>query len=261
MNKINCEVIRDLLPLYVDDAASQKTRELVQEHLNNCSNCREDLRLMRSQVSLPVDEDTELVLKKFRERREQRARKKKIAIISAVSAVMLIIMFCVSFSLWYTRPRSWAELTGLIDEPDIVTGHCLTYDFMGADPGFISWKLEEADGADPIAHQILNELNAASYRASLRNLTDRIPLLEKISANYSTRGVGYVSVFVRSKDCQTGISVDLYSNGEIRLLVNSPSSSTGFVTYRTDASLYDALANAVREYGVRSEIKSAGTTN
>ena len=246
MNKIKCEVIRDLLPLYVDDAASQQTRELVQEHLNTCPDCREELRMMRSLVSMPPDEDTELVLKKFRERREQRERKKKIAIIGTLSAVMLTILFCVSFSLWYTRPRSWAELTGLIDEPDIVTGYYLTYDFMGADPGFISWKLEEVDGADPIAHQILNELNAASYQASLHNLTDHIP---SPITSYRNRGVGYVSVFVRSQDCQTGISIDLYSNGEIRLLVNSPSSSTGYVTYDTDATLCNALAAVIQEYG------------
>ena len=245
MNKISCEVIRDLLPLYVDDAASQKTRELVQEHLNNCPDCREDLRLMRSQVSLPVDEDTQQVLDKIRARRKKRARNKKIAIICALTAAAFLILFC----LWYTRPRSWAELTGLTGEPDIVTGYYLTYDSTGGNPGFVSWRLEETEGADPIAHEMLNVLNTASYRASLRNLTDHIPLLEKLSEHYSTRGVDYVIVFVRSQDRQTGISIDLYSNGEIRLLVNSPSSSTGYVTYGTDASLCHTLAAIIKEHG------------
>ena len=253
MNKMNCEVIRDLLPLYVDDAASQKTRELIQEHLNTCPDCREDLRLMRSQVSLPIDEDTQQVLDKIRTHREQQTRKKRTAIISTLSAVIFIILYCVSFSLWYTRPRSWAELTGLTGEPDIVTGSYLTYDFMGTDPGFLSWKLEEADGADPIAHQVLNELNAVSYQASLRNLTDHIPLLKRINANYSARGIGHVSVFVRSQDFQTGISIELYSNGETLLLISSPSGSTGFVTYNTDAILYNTLAGIIQEHGTLQE--------
>ena len=250
MKKVSCEVIQDLLPLYADDAANQETRRLVQEHLNTCPYCRNELRMMRSLISLPPDEDTGLVLQAFRERQAKQRRNKKIAAISALSAVVLLILFCVSFSLWYTRPRSWVELTGLIDEPDVVTGSYLTYDFMGADPGFVSWKLEEADGADPAAHQMLNELNAASYQASLRNLTSHIPLLRTIDTH---RGIGHVSVFIRSQDHQTGITIDLYPNGEVSLLVTTLSSSTGFVTYDTDSSLYNALAGIIQESGVLQE--------
>ena len=42
-----CDVIRDLLPLYADDACSQASRGLVEEHLRDCPDCREQLRLLR----------------------------------------------------------------------------------------------------------------------------------------------------------------------------------------------------------------------
>ena len=41
MNK-DCEIIRDLLPLYVDDVCSTETKELVEKHLKNCNECQKN---------------------------------------------------------------------------------------------------------------------------------------------------------------------------------------------------------------------------
>lgn len=38
--KITCNVIRDLIPAYVDDALSEDSRALVDEHLGECEECR-----------------------------------------------------------------------------------------------------------------------------------------------------------------------------------------------------------------------------
>ena len=45
MNK-DCEIIRDLLPLYVDDVCSTWTKELVEKHLQNCNECQKILKNM-----------------------------------------------------------------------------------------------------------------------------------------------------------------------------------------------------------------------
>ena len=44
---MNCEVIRDLLPLYTDNLTSPTTNQLIEEHLASCPECSaylEDLR-------------------------------------------------------------------------------------------------------------------------------------------------------------------------------------------------------------------------
>ncbi|MBR3502688.1 MAG: zf-HC2 domain-containing protein [Clostridia bacterium] len=46
--KTDCEVIRDLLPLYADEACSGKSRELVDEHLGECPACRDMLEKLRA---------------------------------------------------------------------------------------------------------------------------------------------------------------------------------------------------------------------
>ncbi len=50
--KMSCNVIQDLLPLYCDGACSDESRHLVEEHLQECGECRETYELMRA--SLPA---------------------------------------------------------------------------------------------------------------------------------------------------------------------------------------------------------------
>ena len=45
--KINCNIIEDLLPLYIDDMVSEDSRQLVEEHLKECAACRKMLDEMK----------------------------------------------------------------------------------------------------------------------------------------------------------------------------------------------------------------------
>jgi len=47
INKQNCNIIRDLLPSYLDDICTSDTRKAVEEHLSECKSCRELAALMR----------------------------------------------------------------------------------------------------------------------------------------------------------------------------------------------------------------------
>ena len=55
--KLDCDVIRDLLPLYHDRVCSEKTAELVQEHLSGCEDCRDYLEALDEDLNLgdPVE--------------------------------------------------------------------------------------------------------------------------------------------------------------------------------------------------------------
>jgi len=50
---ITCEAIRDLLPLYHDGICSDSSKELVDEHLRDCENCRKELDLMKVELATP----------------------------------------------------------------------------------------------------------------------------------------------------------------------------------------------------------------
>lgn len=51
--KPSCNVIRDLMPLYVESLASADTRLLVEQHLNVCDACQRQLAAMQAPKELP----------------------------------------------------------------------------------------------------------------------------------------------------------------------------------------------------------------
>ena len=57
--KIPCQVIRDLLPLYVDDAVSDESRKMIDEHLLSCEGCRKELERLRSGILIPISRGEE----------------------------------------------------------------------------------------------------------------------------------------------------------------------------------------------------------
>lgn len=61
--KLNCNVIHDLLPLYVDQICSDESRELVDEHLMSCRDCSMLLQRMRSmEIETDLKSETENVI-------------------------------------------------------------------------------------------------------------------------------------------------------------------------------------------------------
>ena len=46
--KNECNIVRDILPLYVEDMVSEETAKFVKEHLAECKKCREDYEAMKS---------------------------------------------------------------------------------------------------------------------------------------------------------------------------------------------------------------------
>lgn len=46
MDRINCNIIKDLLPSYMEDICSEDSRELVEEHLNECRECQNLMEMM-----------------------------------------------------------------------------------------------------------------------------------------------------------------------------------------------------------------------
>lgn len=102
--KYPCEIIKDLLPLYVDNIASEKSKNIVDEHLSECDSCKQDYEAMKSYENYSKNsgkksEDSKLAdgLKKIKKKIN-----KKIMIIIAcsVAAVILFIFGCyVLFSM------------------------------------------------------------------------------------------------------------------------------------------------------------------
>ena len=56
--KTECSVVRDLLPLYIEDMVSTETAQYINEHLKNCNECQTELANLREGAELSTVEAT-----------------------------------------------------------------------------------------------------------------------------------------------------------------------------------------------------------
>lgn len=105
MKKISCDIVRDILPLYLDDVVSEETKEMIEEHLNSCETCKKEAAIMKQDVILPINQSTQLAEAKVLKNLKTKIRRRKImvGIISAILAVTVII----SLLLFLTFSKSY----------------------------------------------------------------------------------------------------------------------------------------------------------
>ena len=69
MEKISCNIARDLLPLYVEGILSEETAQVVEMHLQTCKSCKKDFETMRQEFVFPsapkIQEENERILKEY----------------------------------------------------------------------------------------------------------------------------------------------------------------------------------------------------
>ena len=98
MKKVDCEIIQDLLPLYIDNICSEKSKELINIHIRSCDECLRDLNIMRESMFLiephtnsdsNSDSNSEIdILKKIK----SSLLKKNIKLV-AISCIFITIVF------------------------------------------------------------------------------------------------------------------------------------------------------------------------
>ena len=83
MDRIHCNIIQDLLPLYADTVVSPESREMVERHLCECPDCKAVLEEIRESIPVPQSDDVR-VLKKIK-------RKERWILLSPILALVLML--------------------------------------------------------------------------------------------------------------------------------------------------------------------------
>ena len=101
--KIPCELIRDLMPLYLDELTSEKTEEVIREHLQECDGCREyccrmKMDLERKSETRQEENKREIdYLKKVRKSSWKRMALGAVFVLAAVCSAIFVKLFLVGF--------------------------------------------------------------------------------------------------------------------------------------------------------------------
>lgn len=100
-----CEIIRDLLPLYADDVVSDASREIIEDHLPDCPDCRDYLKKLRdSELEGSLKDEKNAVIAYGAKRFKRRSA----AVGSAVSGLFMVpILLFLIINLVSELTMSW----------------------------------------------------------------------------------------------------------------------------------------------------------
>lgn len=119
MKKVSCDIIKDILPLYLDSVVSDDTKEMVEEHLKTCDFCRKEAAALKKVVALPVNQKLQFAEARALKTLRSYLLKRKV-IISIVSVIMafLVMMGLYSYAVLSKTCIQYDEEIIKINEAD-----------------------------------------------------------------------------------------------------------------------------------------------
>lgn len=101
MRKTDCEIVEDLMPLYIDGLTSETSNKLIVEHLQECEECRAKLQRMRDgNITVAKDDVKEIdFLKKTRKHNIK-------TVIAGILAVLIIVISVIGIRLFVTGQKA-----------------------------------------------------------------------------------------------------------------------------------------------------------
>ncbi len=119
----NCDIIRDLLPLYVDDVCSGASRETVEEHIADCPACSDLLRRMKTSELAVVERGLTSEAKTVVSRQTRTLRRKSFTVGIVLSAILFTpVVVCLIVNLAVSGTLSWFFLVlfGLLTAASLI---------------------------------------------------------------------------------------------------------------------------------------------
>ena len=127
-DRISCGIARDLMPLVIDDACGEESRQAVEAHIAGCAECAKVYEAMKVEIPKPAADEQENA--HFTQSMKKTRRKTRwIKILCAVLAMILLVTIGYYaanpgslFSEYTTVPVSWIHNAHLVRTTD---GHAL----------------------------------------------------------------------------------------------------------------------------------------
>ena len=132
--KTPCSVIRDLLPLYQDGVCSPESRQLVEEHLEECETCRAEWERMSAPIPTAHPQVEERTVAQAASSAWKRGRQRAFSKGFVIAAVLAAVT-CLCMAILFSSQEPPFEFYGVLSDP---TFHPNT--------GSVSFQLSVDDG-------------------------------------------------------------------------------------------------------------------
>lgn len=245
--KYKCEMVRDLMPLCVDDAASETSKKVVVEHIAECKECVEYYNKMVNEI--PINTEYPEESKRYTEI-ARKIRKSKIYTRTTLSIVIgLAFIFLLNYASGYRftaeaaaslsgRLNTYSELIGNYDWGDsqfYIYSNMTSYDIVTVNSHWNGWKAVDNCLVWPKYNEDAGGIiNAGSmYSWSDRNKECGIQLFSIIVEDPSVASIE-ISVFGKTK------SIEAKAN---KLTIITFENDNRSLTNETTGSAYDSSGN------------------
>ena len=197
MNR-NCEIVKDLLPSYIEGILSEETKKFVEEHINNCPKCKLMLEKMKkNEINNKIDPNDQIEidhLKKYR-------RKMKSLKIALFVIILLVILFIFLFVIQYKNNANVISKVSVnieklkeLDNYSIMSvEHRIDYENMCEETFsnkvyYIDGKYKEEKHAES-SNQIINNANEYYYGEINSNkqtqVSEETKTIYNVTSNYT----------------------------------------------------------------------------
>lgn len=154
---MNCNVIKDLMPLYAEDMLSRESRALVDEHISACAACRSELDALKKAPRMPLDVETGGLKRVGRAIRRKR-------LLAALTAAMTLIAVLVTGWTFMNTPI-YISAEDAIDGVEQRENGALAIDFGDSVAGY--GAICTADGSDMLIWCTTSRQSALARRQFL----------------------------------------------------------------------------------------------
>lgn len=241
-----CEIVQDLLPLYVDGACSASSTTMVEEHLENCPECK---CLYKKLCSDSGEEILKAEMAEVVAKHEKQINKKRILTITksvVITSVIALLVICLL--IWRVWPNSVSSIIPV--DKNAITSFSSNVMISRIENGQTLtdvYSLHKTEFPCEEPGQILEILATSSYQQDFRNL---LPWsADSIGADKSYDGRNAVLVFSVGNQNDEWVEINYLSSGIIVVFVGW---EDGYRIYHpTNEQTFDDLVAYFETYGVK----------
>lgn len=187
-----CNVVRDILPLYVEHMASEDTKAFVDEHLAECAACRAELENLKKPTEWKTDE-TAVPLKNLK----KRLKFQKIQTILFTAALVCALVLSVAAVL--TTPQYFPYSNGFVNINENADG-TVTMTFPDEVTGYSCSHYSDIDTGIEVYHIDAWKTTWDSFFSNRENQGIILSSSDKPIAVYYAQNNGEEDVFIYGND-------------------------------------------------------------
>ena len=159
--KYPCNLIKDLLPLYHDQVSSQESSEAVEEHLKECSECKQYYEKMCGSDAIePLAYDQEMSMKTAESYKQVKKKNRRRVVIVVLIAVILLLVWMIAVMGFAMASMGLLSVTAPIQVHDNIAEYTQYRKGEAADKDFRSkWGMDESIWPE----QITDDMKVVDY--------------------------------------------------------------------------------------------------